>query len=156
MSPTPLSMHIRTPSQARMAILRTPAHNFCAAFSLTRVVTLPRSVSSFTTPVSSVCAFVTSSLHLFHLIRHDPEFSFPPFLPTGGLPVYLNKSGRVDFLNPKRSLFIYRHDHRSWSSTPSRSNGSPPDHQSPVTSYSPCRVPDSTPAEMIQIHHRGP
>jgi len=103
-------MHIRTSSQAHVAILPLSAHNLHAAFSLTRVPTPYSASSSSTALVYSVRAFVTSLLHLFNFIRHDSGFLH--FLSVSwGWPAYSNKSGRVDTLNPKHSLFIYHRDH---------------------------------------------
>lgn len=79
-----------------MPILRLPANNLPATFSLTEATTPLYSMSSVTTPVPCVRAFVTSLLHLSHLIRHD--FGFFPSFYRGSL-IYLNKSGRVDILN---------------------------------------------------------
>ena len=139
-------MHIRTSSQAHMAILRSPAHNLHTAFLLTRVVTLPYlDSSSSTVPVSSVRALVTSLLHLYYFTRHGPGFSLSLSV-FWGLPVYRNKSRPVDTLNPECSLFIYRHDHRSQFFIPSNiSKGTsiPPRSEVPLEgSYNTHTVPD--------------
>jgi len=86
-----------------MVILRSPAHNLHAAFSLTRVVPSPYSASSASTVlVPSVRAFVPSLLHLFRFIRRSTGFSIS-LAVSCGLPVYPNKSRPVGTLNPEHS-----------------------------------------------------